>query len=72
MPTWAKTSGYIVYFIYIICMGKTIGHNRNNSNAANKILAKQFRAQTIRPIKPAGTRHKAAYRARRSDYGSAR
>ena len=53
-------------------MGKTIGHNRNNSNAANKILAKQFRALTIRPIKPAGTRHKAAYRARRSDYGSAR
>lgn len=62
----------VVHGMYIQCMGKTIGHNRNNSNAANKMLAKQFRAQTIRPIKPLGTRHKAAYRARRSDHGSSR
>lgn len=53
-------------------MAKIIGYNRNNSNASNKTLAKQFRDQTIRPIKAIGTRHKPAYRARRSDYGSSR
>lgn len=53
-------------------MSKIIGYGRNNSNASNKSLAKMFREQTIRPIKAIGTRYKASYRARRSDYGSKR
>lgn len=53
-------------------MAKIIGYNRNNSNASNKTLAKQFRNATIKPIIPMGQRQKPSYRARRSDYGSKR
>jgi len=51
-------------------MAKIIGYNRNNSNASNKALAKQFRDQTIKSIVPIGSRRKPSHRARRSDYGS--
>jgi len=53
-------------------MAKIIGYGRNNSNAANKILSKQFNSSYIKPIKTIGARAKPAYRARRSDYGSKR
>jgi hypothetical protein len=53
-------------------MAKIIGYNRNNSNSSNKTLAKQFRARTIKPIVPMGTRQKPSYRARRSDHGTKR
>jgi len=57
---------------YNMNMAKIIGYNRNNSNSSNKTLAKQFRARTIKPIVPIGTRQKPSYRARRSDHGTKR
>lgn len=45
---------------------------RHGSNSGNKQLAKWARDFTIRPIKPIGKRHKASYRAQRSDKGRKR
>jgi len=45
---------------------------RHGSNSGNKQLAKWARDFTIRPIKAIGVRHKASYRAQRSDKGKKR
>lgn len=63
------TLAQLIAFLYTCIMAKIIRHG---NNSGNKQLAKWARDYTIRPIKSIGARHKAAYRAQRSDCGKKR